>query len=161
MILGVSGKIASGKSEVMKIFQKKGFYCIYADKIVHDLYKKGRIGAKKIETYFGEEYLNEDGSVDRNHLREVVFLNSKKRKLLESLIHPLVFAVIIRILTKTRRKNIAIESVYFDQKFLGDFVDKLIWIRRPKRDTIRYLVNERGFSKKLAEKAYGIVEGPG
>lgn len=158
MILGVSGKIASGKSEVMKILQRKGFYCIYADKIVHDLYKKGGVGAKKIAAYFGNEYLNANGSVDRDRLREVVFLNSKKRKLLENLIHPEVFEEIVKILKKTRRKNIAIEAVYFDQNFLRDFVDEVLWVERPKREIIKYLMKERGFSKKLAEKAYGIVE---
>lgn len=160
MILGICGKIASGKSEVMKILKKDGFYCIDADKIVHDLYKSGAVGAKKIAAYFGKKFLNKDGSVNRNKLREEILKNVDERKYLENLIHPEVYAEIERLLSRTRKRKIAIEMVYFDQNFLNDFVDKLIWVERPMEKILRVLMKDRGFKPEMAEQIANLVEKP-
>lgn len=160
MIIGVCGKIASGKTEVMKILKKRGFYCIYADKIVHDLYKKNGIGEEKIAAYFGKEFLKRNGSVDRIKLRNLVFTDSYKRKMLENLIYPDVFAEIKLILRKIRRKNIAIEAIYFDQNFLRDFVDKIIWVERPIAGIKNTLAADRGFPVEMAQSVIDIVSKP-
>lgn len=161
MILGVCGKIASGKSEILKILKKRGFYCINADKIVHDLYQSGKAGAKRIEAVFGGKFLSEDGSVDRMKLRDAVFADENKLKLLNDIIHPLVYEEIAGILAKHGNSaDVAIEAVYFDENFLNDFVDKLMWVERPKEKIIKTLIGERGFSQELAEKAYDLIGKP-
>lgn len=160
MIFGICGKIASGKSEVMKILKKEGFYCIDADKIVHDLYKSGAVGAKKIAAYFGKKFLNKDGSVNRSKLRQEVLNNVDERKYLENLIHPEVYAEIERLLARTSKRKIAIEMVYFDQNFLNDFVDKLIWVERPMEKILKVLVKDRGLKPDMAQKMANLVEKP-
>jgi len=160
MILGITGKIASGKSEVLKILKKQGFYCIDADKIVYDLYKSGGVGANKIATYFGEKFLNNDGSVNRNKLRDEVFQNDDERKYLENLIHPEVFSVINNLTGRHKGKDIAIEAVYFDIDFLDDFVDKLIWVARSEDKIIQILLEDRGFDEILAKKLVNLIEKP-
>lgn len=160
MILGICGKISSGKSEVMKILAKRGFSLIDADKIVHDLYKKNAVGAKKIAAYFGRAFLRKDGSVNREKLRNIVFNDDDERKMLENLIHPEVYAEIQRLLLKLRGKNVAIESVYFDQGFLADFVDKILWIERPEEEIKKVLIKERGFSEEMAQGLVNLIQKP-
>lgn len=161
MIFGICGKIASGKSEVLKILKKNGFHCIYADKIVHDSYKSGGVGCKKIAAIFGKDYLNISGDVDRIKLRDEVFNDGNKLKLLNDIIHPVVYEEIAGVLSKlATADNVAIEAVYFDEHFLADFVDKLIWVERPEEQIIRNLVNDRNFSRELAEKAIDYVHKP-
>jgi len=160
MIIGIQGKIASGKSEVLKILGQRGYYCIDADKIVHDLYKSGGVGAKKVEAYFGRKFLKKDGAVDRVKLRNEVFANDDERRYLENLIHPEVHAEIERLLKRTKKRKIAIESIYFDPDFLDDFVDELWWVERPRSECLRVLVEERVFSEELAEKVLDLIEKP-
>ncbi len=160
MIFGICGKIASGKSEAMKVFKSKGFYCIDADKIVHDLYLAGGEGAKRIAAVFGNEFLNDVGSVDRRKLRSEVFSDLNKLKLLNNVIHPVVYEKISELLANTAKEKIAIEAVYFDENFLGDLVDKVVWIDRPKGEIINTLINERGFTQEIAENIYSFVELP-
>ena len=62
MILGITGKIASGKSEVLKILAEKDFFVIDADKVVHNLYKKNGVGSKIVSDVFGDKYLNTSDS---------------------------------------------------------------------------------------------------
>lgn len=161
MILGVCGKIASGKSEILKILKKRGFYCIDADKIVHDLYQSGKAGAKRIEAVFGGKFLSKDGSVDRVKLRDAVFADENKLKLLNDIIHPLVYEEIAGILAKHGNSaHVAIEAVYFDENFLNDFVDNLMWVERSREEIMAVLVGEREFSRDLAEKAYDLIGKP-
>lgn len=160
MIIGVAGKIAAGKSEFLKILKKRGFYCIDADKIVHDLYESGQSGAKKVEAVFGGEFLNPDGSVNRFKLRDAVFLNADMRKYLENIIHPEVYEEIKRLLAKHEGENVAIEATYFDANSLGDFLDKIVWIERSKTKIIKTLMKERGMTEELAIAAYDIIEEP-
>ncbi len=160
MVLGVCGKIASGKSEVLKILREKGFYCVEADKIVHDLYKKGAQGARKIEVVFGKKFLKENGEVDRLKLRDEVFEDENKLKLLNDIIHPVVYEEIKSVLSRHHEKNIAIESVYFDSEFLGDFVSELLWIERPKEGILKVLIDDRGFTRDLAEKVFDYIQKP-
>lgn len=160
MIIGVTGKIASGKSEVLKVLGERGFYCIDADKIVHDLYKSEGSGAKVIAAVFGKKFLVKDGSVDRVKLRDIVFANEAKLKLLNDVIHPLVYEEISLLTKKNEGKDIAIEATYFDPNFLEDFVDKLIWVERPESEILKVLVEERGFPPELAVKVCNNVEKP-
>ncbi|MEK7126802.1 MAG: dephospho-CoA kinase [Patescibacteria group bacterium] len=162
MVIGICGKIASGKTEVMKIFVKRGFYPIYADKIVHGLYKRGGKCSKKIASVFGKEFLKKDGSVDRVKLRDVVFTDSRKLKIINRIVHPVVYSEITKVLKRVmkRKQKIAIESAYFAKEFVQKFVDKIIWIERPKEEIIGVLVKKRGFSKKMAENAFGLIDKP-
>ncbi len=160
MIIGVAGKIASGKSEVLKMLGERGFYCLDADKIVHDLYRIGGAGAKVVAAVFGGVFLNEDGSVNRVKLRDVVFADEAKLKLLNDVIHPLVYEEIAFLTKKHVGENVAIEATYFDPNFLEDFVDKLIWVERPEEEVLKVLVNERGFSQESSTVAYELIIKP-
>lgn len=157
MIIGITGKIASGKSRLMKEYEKRGFYCIYADKIVHDLYKKGGVGAKVIEAVFGKKFLMKDGSVDRIKLRDLVFTDENKLKLLNDVIHPLVYEEISLLTKQNEAKDIAIEATYFDPNFLEDFVDEVVCVERPKEEIIKCLMEERGFTDEMAESAWALL----
>ncbi|MBI2634846.1 dephospho-CoA kinase [Candidatus Peregrinibacteria bacterium] len=160
MVIGICGKIASGKSEVLKIFGRYGFFCIDADKIVHDLYKPGGLGAVRVAAYFGKRFLKKNGEVDRIKLRNAVFSNENKLKLLQDIIHPTVYNEISLLLQRHKDEDVAIESVFFDKDFLGDFVDQLIWVERDEKEILKVLKEERGFDDALARKAIDLVQKP-
>ncbi len=157
MIIGICGKIASGKSEVMKILAEHGFKIVDADSIVHDLYEPGMEGSLRIAEEFGEDYANDDAGVDRMKLRELIFCDDSKVGLLNSLIHPLVYNKIKKMELKG---NVAIESVYFDENLLLDFVDKLIWVDRKVEDCKRVLILDRDFDPDSAQCAIELIEKP-
>jgi dephospho-CoA kinase len=127
-VIGVTGFIGSGKTTVCKELEKLGVFYIDSDLIVHDLYEAGKEGARKIELFFGEDYLKKDGSVNRRKLKKVVFGDIRKLKILNNLIHPLVCAEIERVLKKSDAEICVIEAVYFEKKNLGRFIDKLVWV---------------------------------
>lgn len=128
IVIGITGYLGSGKSTVLEYFADLGFYPINADKIVHELYKPGRDGWHKIKNYFGDRYISKDGTVDRAKLRREVFNNPVKLRILEKMIHPLVYNEINKILHKTNSSLIVIESVKLDNKKFDFAVTHNIWV---------------------------------
>lgn len=151
-VLGICGKIASGKSTVLSVFKKYGWFAIDADKIVHELYKADMPGQRRIADFFGEEFMKKDGSVDRAKLRKVVFDNEKKLKILNKLIHPLVLAEVLKILSDAKDvKNIALEAIYFGDKVFGGVIDKILVVDRPVSAIKKELISGRGLSRKVTD----------
>jgi len=91
-VLAVTGGVASGKSLFVNVFSElaKGkverFDC---DDSVGGLLKDPEI-LTELRRYFGNEIFSNEGELNRHHLRERVFASETDRKVLESLLHPMV-----------------------------------------------------------------------
>lgn len=88
--IALTGTIGSGKSTVAKILQKLGAFIIDADALAHQAVEKDSSGLASVVAEFGPEILNEDASLNRKKLGELVFHDPSKRKKLEAIIHPMV-----------------------------------------------------------------------
>lgn len=86
--IAITGGIATGKSSLTNILKSWGYYCLDADQLAREVVLPGSPAFKKIVREFGERVLKGDGSLDRTRLRELVFEDSRKRELLESITHP-------------------------------------------------------------------------
>ncbi|MFC2073403.1 dephospho-CoA kinase, partial [Campylobacterota bacterium] len=87
------GSIATGKSSVVAILASYGFHIIDADKIAHKILEEQH---EAIAELFGKALVKE-GKVDRKALGAIVFSDSSKRKMLEGLLHPLIYKEIERL----------------------------------------------------------------
>ena len=90
MIIGLTGSIASGKSTVSAMLKQLGYPIVDADEIARLVVEPGTSVIKKIGETFGEEVLNEDGSLNRETLGERIFGNGEEREKLNSIIHPAI-----------------------------------------------------------------------
>ena len=90
MVIGLTGGIASGKSTVAGMFADLGAVIIDADKIARDVVDPGQEGLHSIVQHFGEEVLDQEGRLDRKKMGGLVFSNEEARKMLNSLLHPLI-----------------------------------------------------------------------
>lgn len=84
----LTGQIGCGKSEAQKIFQNIEYSCFCADSIVRDLYKKDYVLSKIKEIL--PETIN-DGKINIDLLRDILFRNYELMKKIEDCIQPLVF----------------------------------------------------------------------
>ncbi len=88
LLIGLTGGIASGKTEAAKYLQGKGFIVLYADKIAHDIMDESNV-IKILQRTFGTDIVV-NGVVDRHILGTIVFKNDIKREQLNRIIHPRV-----------------------------------------------------------------------
>ena len=87
MKVAVIGGIGSGKSQVMLAFEKVGYTVLSADKINGELWQNEDY-LDTLKASFPEAV--EDGVITKQSLSKVVFADEGKRKLLNSISHPLI-----------------------------------------------------------------------
>jgi dephospho-CoA kinase len=86
-IIGLTGAIGAGKTEVARILADLGCAVIQADVLAHQVLEE-EAGKEFLRKNFGAEVLRPDGSVDRPKIADLVFADRAKIRLLEDFIHP-------------------------------------------------------------------------
>ncbi len=101
MIIGLTGQSGAGKSTVAAFFAGEGFRIIDCDALVHALYEEEKY-IKKIAEAFGEEYIAENGTVDRKKLGALVFSDKRALTRLNETVHPLILDAVIGEMNRAR-----------------------------------------------------------
>ena len=88
--VGLTGGIGSGKTTAAARFASLGARVYHADEISRRALDPGAVCYDRVVSAFGQEILNEDQSINRRKLGEIVFNDHEKRTLLNDIIHPYV-----------------------------------------------------------------------
>ncbi len=88
--IGVTGGIGSGKTTICNLFRQHGIATIDADQLGHQLTAAGGQAITAISESFGSQVINSSGALDRNKMREIVFIDPSARQRLEAILHPLI-----------------------------------------------------------------------
>ena len=89
-VIGLTGGIGTGKSEVSRLLGTLGAEVIEADKVGHEAYEPGSPGWREVVEAFGEGVLDADGRIDRKRLGGIVFGDEQARERLNAIVHPIV-----------------------------------------------------------------------
>ena len=115
MIIGLTGGIGSGKSAAANFFQNEGISVIDTDQLARKVIQKDTPGYSKVVDSFGANILDNNDSIDRAKLREEVFHDNEKRKILESITHPLVRELMVqKISSSTSPYSIIMVPLIFE-----------------------------------------------
>ncbi len=90
LILGVTGNIASGKSQVAELLRQRGASVLSADQLAREVVAPGTRLLKALASEFGEKIIREDASLDRELLGRLVFADEARRQRLNALLHPAI-----------------------------------------------------------------------
>ena len=153
-VIGLTGSIATGKSQVSNYLRDKGIKVVDADLIARDLVNIPLV-KDEIKKAFGENiYVNEN--LDRKKLAEIVFNNDKKRNILNDIMHPHIYKI---ILDEIKNSNeivfvdipLLFENEKVNEKFGLSFDEIwLVYVDREKQ--IERLMKRDGISRDYAEK---------
>ena len=89
-VIGLTGGIGTGKSEVSRLLGELGAEVIEADRVAHEAYEPGARGWREVAEAFGEGVVGADGRIDRKALGGIVFGDEQARERLNGIIHPIV-----------------------------------------------------------------------
>lgn len=90
ILLGLTGGIASGKSTVSNMFRHIDIPVIDADNIARKVVMKGSPVISEIAINFGSGIINDDGSLNRKELGNIVFDNKERLEKLNDIIQPAI-----------------------------------------------------------------------
>ena len=139
IIIGLTGSVASGKSTVAGWIAERGIAVHDADSAVHSLLAADGAAVPDIIARFGTSVLADDGGIDRKKLGNHVFEHPQDRKILESILHPMVRQHRDQFLVDHRRLGSKI--VVLDVPLLfetgGDALCDYVIVVHAGEDTIR------------------------
>jgi dephospho-CoA kinase len=89
-VVGISGGIGSGKTTVTDMFAEYGIDVIDADVIARQVVEPGSDALTAIVQKFGPSIVQDDGHLNRQTLRAMVFSDAALKTWLNNLLHPLI-----------------------------------------------------------------------
>lgn len=154
VVLALTGGIASGKSEAGRILEELGFEVCDADRVAHDLMKKGTPVFSQVVDLFGNHILTDDGEISRPVLGGIVFDNPDRLQHLNQLVHPSVRERIEQWIGKMRaadKKAAVMIPLLFESGMQDLGWDAILCVSSREEDVIKRLVT-RGLSPEDAKK---------
>jgi dephospho-CoA kinase len=146
IVVGVTGIIGSGKTTVSNIMKKKGITVIDLDALA-----KKTITLKEVQediaSRLGKEYVK-DGAPVIDKLKEAVFMNKEKLRMLESIIHPRVRECLWKEIAEKREAGAAfviVDGPLLYETDLHKSLDKIVVVSTEK-EKIRERLRARGLS---------------
>lgn len=130
-VIGLTGGIASGKSTATKILKEFEIPIIDADLIAREIVLPGKAALHEIEVIFGKTIINEDGSLNRKKLGEIVFSDKEKLKKLNSITHKRIIEEMMKRVNIYRNANtypvIIIDAPLLLELHMQNLVDE-VWL---------------------------------
>lgn len=169
MIIGLYGRIGSGKTTLCNYLRTKGFFVIDGDKISREILMPGKVGFKEVVASFGAEYLNSDGTLNRKKLGDYVFSHKEALHRLNEITHPLICEEVQALIQKNPTRHIVIEGAVLYATKIIDFCDKTVVVtsdatlsRIMKRDFLTEgEAKKRINAQELYDKADIVIENNG
>ncbi|RTZ14975.1 dephospho-CoA kinase [Vibrio aquaticus] len=101
LVIGLTGGIASGKTTVANLFhQEFGIEIVDADIVAREVVEPGSPGLKAIEKHFGQQVIQQDGTLNRAQLRKIIFSQPEQKEWINQLLHPMIRAQMLEQLSK-------------------------------------------------------------
>ncbi len=127
MVVGVAGKLGSGKSAVAAILADAGFRVVDVDRLGHRALVTER---DRIIDAFGRGILFPDGQIDRRRLGALVFRTEEARRRLEAIVHPVMVRSVAALVT-VERAPVVIDAALLYPMGLDALCDVVFWVRAP------------------------------
>lgn len=128
LIIGLTGNIGCGKSSLSKIFMDKGIDVVDADIVSRQIFEDKELLQIVFEK-FGPSIKNNDGSLNRKALGNIVFNDDEKLIELNNITHPRIKEKIfnqIRNLEEQGKPIVILDGALLVETGYLDDVDKLI-----------------------------------
>ncbi|MCD4818267.1 MAG: dephospho-CoA kinase [Candidatus Cloacimonetes bacterium] len=149
-LIAITGGIASGKTEVSKIFQKNNFTVYFADKIGHNVLEQRKIIDMLVKNFGKEICLN--GKIVRSILGEIVFNSSSRMMILNNILHPSIYKKMDEIIEKSKEKFLVFEIPLLFENNLQKSFDLTINVVSDCENQLRRQLLRDEISLKKAEK---------
>jgi dephospho-CoA kinase len=146
-VVGMTGGIGSGKTEVAKAFSALGIEVADADVISHRLSMPGHAGHAAIAAAFDAGVLLPSGELDRAELRHRAFADRQARARLEAAVHPLIKRELYREIAAWRGiYGVVVVPLLLERGGLAKEMDRVLVVDCSEDEQVRRVVARSGLS---------------
>jgi len=153
LLIGLTGNIASGKSEVAKMLAERGATVIDADELAREAVQPDTQALRDIVKRWGKDILDADGSLDRKALRQIVFADQTELDALNRIVHPGVTRLRDREIARAKERGdpivVCVIPLLFERNLVEEF-DAIVIVDAPRPLRLERLVSTRGLEETEA-----------
>lgn len=134
LVVGLTGGIGCGKSEVRRMLANAGITVLDADTLARELSDSNVGIIKAIKEEFGEEMYDESGRLRRKALAQIVFNDRKKLEKLNGIIHPRVIRAVEREIEQRQaqgEKIVVIDAALHYEIKWNESMDLMVVVNAP------------------------------
>ena len=139
MIVGLTGGIGSGKTTILKMFEKLGVPIYIADVESKKIMKKEPVKSEIIDLLGDMAYLGEE--INTAFISEKVFNDKLILKKLNEIIHPAVRKDFLNFSQNSTYKYVINETAILFESGVGEICDKIISVIAPEETRIKRVVS--------------------
>lgn len=149
MNIGITGSIACGKSTVSDYLISMGYTIIDADKLGHVALTNEDV-KRKLAEKFGENIL-ENNEISREKLGKIVFGNDDNLKNLNSIIHPKIKELILKLQEEHKDEDLVFLDIalLYEANFV-DLVEKVVVVYVDEDVQLERLMTRNSLTKEEA-----------
>ncbi len=149
-IFGITGPTGAGKSTVSDVFRRLGVYVADADKAARAVMQKGESCLEEIAVVFGQDILTADNELDRKKLAEIVFNNTDKLRLLNSVTHKYIKEYLIKEISESNSHITAIDGAVIIGSSVMELCRKMVVVTADTETRINRIIKRDGIDKSMA-----------
>ena len=151
VIIGCTGGIGSGKTNVVRTFESLGIPGYDCDTRAKELYDEDAELLAEVARIAGDDVIVE-GRLDRSRLAARIFSDRDMLSALESVVHPAVIRDFSRWLQEQNTKLVIFESaLLLDKPYLREIADFLLLVTAPREVRIARVMARDGLSREAVE----------
>jgi dephospho-CoA kinase len=148
LVVGLTGGIGSGKTEVSDAFARLGIEVVDTDALAHELSAPGTQGFAAIRAEFGEYFISPKGELDRGALRRMVFADPVARARLEALLHPLISEQARTSIAAWKGAyGVVVVPLLLERGGLLPLIDRVLVVDCPESEQVRRVTTRSGLTE--------------
>lgn len=154
LLVGLTGPIGAGKSEVTRLLDGHGAVVVDADVVAREVVEPGTPGHAAVAAAFADVaggVLRADGALDRDALAAVVFADASRREELNALVHPLVRARMAELSAAAPEGSVVVHDIpLLVETGLAAAYPVVVVVDASEATRVRRLVESRGMTEEQA-----------
>ena len=157
-VIGVTGGVGAGKSEILNyIADNWNATVVEADEVGYLVMKPGKSCFAPIVELFGPGILQEDGTLDRTRIAQMVFEDKKLLEKLNAIVHPAVKKYIRKAIQREEENEtdfFIVEAALLIEDKYDEICDELWYIYADEETRTERLMKNRGYSEEKVKSIF-------
>jgi dephospho-CoA kinase len=152
LVVGLTGGIGSGKTVVSDHLKSLGVPIIDTDVIAREIVEPNSPTLKKLAERFGQAVINQDGSLNRDELRQIAFSSKENKRALDSITHPAIREICTqRIVAVTQCYCLVVVPLLVGSAFI-DQMDRILVVTAERETKVKRVMTRSNLTRQEVDK---------
>lgn len=151
LVVGVTGGIGSGKSEVCLVFRQLGALVLSADRIARQIINTHETVKRKIRRVFGDRAYSRKGVLDRKRVAALIFKDEAIKNKLNEIVHPYVLRNLRQRIGSAEKGIVVVEAALIYEAHAENLFDLVVAVDASAGVRIRRISKRDGISRGEAK----------